>query len=274
MLQQRRERGNVRRSPKHALPDPLIPIRGRQNAVRLFPEFRCKSKTGTIGNEVRAAAQPRWRSTGRSGTVPRNKHVCWGSVFMSTSAPGAASRLRASRLLCIFAVSSAAVLAGCGTQYGQLGVTGGFTDKMISNDAGVIVVSGNGFTSSAKVESMLLLRASEMTLQSGHQRFSLLTIEDQAALDAQKAGRLPAYLREKATGGAPKPRLVTERTTVTSYPSGASFDINKSGGGFFVVMFKGSGGAYDARKLAAELRPKLQAASNEKAAADGATTSQ
>lgn len=189
---------------------------------------------------------------------------------MSTNAPGAASRSRASRLLYVFVLSS--TLAACGTQYGQLGVTGGYTDKMISNDTGVVVVSGNGFTAPARVESMLMLRASEITLASGHQRFSLLTIEDQAALDAQKAGRLPAYLREKAARGAPKPSLLTERTTVSGRHG--SIDINKSGGGFFVVMYKGSGGAYDARKLAAELRPKLQAAASEQVAAGGAATSQ
>ncbi len=92
-----------------------------------------------------------------------------------------------------------------------------------------------------------------------------MTIEDQAALDAQKAGRLPAYLREKAARDAPKPRLRTEQTTVSS--AFASININKAGGGFFVVMYKGNtGGAYDARKLVAELRPKLQPAPGEKPA--------
>jgi hypothetical protein len=192
---------------------------------------------------------------------------------MRIDVPSAATRSRASRLLCVFVLSSATALAGCvSTQYGQTGVTGGYTDKMISSDTGVVVVSGNGFTSPAKVESILMLRASEMTLESGHQRFSLLTIEDQAALDAQKAGRLPAYLRETAARGVPKPRLATERTTVTN--SSASIDINKSGGGFFVVMYKGAGGAYDARKLAAELRPKLQTASSAPLAADRAPTGQ
>ncbi len=154
-------------------------------------------------------------------------------------------------------LSSAVVLAGCSTQYGQTGVTGGYSDKMISDDAGVVVVSGNGFTSPGKVRSMLLLRAAEMTLESGHQRFSLLTIEDEAALEAQKAGRLPAYLRQKAARGAPAPVLRTEQTTI--YNAAASLDIKKSGGGFFVVMYKsGAGGTFDARKLAADLGPKLR----------------
>jgi hypothetical protein len=177
------------------------------------------------------------------------------------------------RCLRVFILASITALAGCSTPYAPTGLTGGFTDKMVSDDTGVIVISGNGFTSPEKVESMLLLRASEMTVQSGHQRFSLLTIEDQAALDAQKAGRLPAYLREKAARDAPKPRLLTEQTTISNRY--LTTTVNKSGGGFFVVMYKGNkGGAHDASKLVAELRPKLQAAAAEQPAPAAATVTQ
>lgn len=178
-----------------------------------------------------------------------------------------------SRLLRVFILAPATALAACGTQYGQMGVTGGFTDKMVDSNTGVVVVSGNGFTAPEKVGEMLLLRASEMTVQAGHQRFSLMTIEDQAALDAQKAGRLSAYLREKAARDAPKPRLRTEQTTISNVA--ASITVNKSGGGFFVVMYKGnSGGAFDANKIVAELRPKLHASASEQPAADKAAVTQ
>jgi hypothetical protein len=184
---------------------------------------------------------------------------------MIANLPRAGFKTFASILFRAFVFSVAMALTGCGTQYGQLGVTGGFTDKMISENTGVVVVSGNAFASTGKIESILMLRAAEMTLQSGHQRFSLLTIEDQAALDAQRAGRLPAYLRAKAAQGNFGPRLRTEHTTVSSQY--ATFELNKSGGGFFVVMYKAAeGGAYDARKLVAELRPKLEPRANEQAA--------
>jgi hypothetical protein len=173
---------------------------------------------------------------------------------MAVNPASAKFRTLSSSLLCVICFSSALLLAGCSTQYGQAGITGGFTDKMISNDIGVVVISGNGFTSAAKVKAMLLLRASEMTLESGHRRFSLLSIEDQAALDAQKAGRLPAYLRQKAARGASKLELRTSQTLI--YSNGITMNVNKSGGGFFVVMHKG--GAYDARQLVATLKPKLQ----------------
>jgi hypothetical protein len=154
----------------------------------------------------------------------------------------------------IFSFSIA--VAGCATKYQEMGLTGGFTDKMIDQNTGIVVISGNGFTSEEKVRSMLMLRASEMTVQNGHQRFSLLTIEDQGALDAQKAGKLAAYLREKAARENFGPRLTTATTTVFS--TYATLPINKSGGGFFVVMYKGNeGGAYEAGKLIAGLKPKL-----------------
>jgi hypothetical protein len=139
------------------------------------------------------------------------------------------------RLAIIFSFS--VVVAGCATKYQEMGLTGGFTDKMIDQNTGIVVISGNGFTSEEKVRSMLMLRASEMTIQNGHRKFSLLTIEDQGALDAQKAGKLSAYLREKAARENFVPKLTTETTTVFS--TYATLPVNKSGGGFFVVMYKG-----------------------------------
>jgi hypothetical protein len=190
---------------------------------------------------------------------------------MTANLPSAGFKTFAPVLFRAFIFSVAMALTGCATQYGQEGVTGGFIDKMTSENTGVVVVGGNAFASTKKIESILMLRAAEMTLQSGHQRFSLLTIEDQAALDAQRAGRLPAYLRAKAAQGNFGPRLRTEHTTVSSQY--ATVEFKKSGGGFFVVMYKAAeGGAYDARTLVAELRPKLQAETSNQTASSGTTT--
>lgn len=152
------------------------------------------------------------------------------------------------------------LLLGCATQYGGLGVTGGLESKMIGNAEAVVVVIGNGFTSKERVQDMLLLKSSELTSEAGYQRFSLLSIEDEGAAAAVKVSqaKLAEYVREKAnSSGNLGPQVRTERTTIF-YNNVPGAQIDKSGGGFFIVMYKaGAGGAYDAKSLIAMLKPKL-----------------
>src|SRR5690242_440345 len=113
----------------------------------------------------------------------------------------------------------AAALAGCGaTKYGEMGLTGGYTDKMVEPDIAKVVVGGNGRTPPEKVKEMAELRAAELTLQQGYRRFSLFTAEDQATADALKENRLGPYLRDKAAheGGA----VALMSRTVTWYYNG------------------------------------------------------
>lgn len=93
-------------------------------------------------------------------------------------------------MACLIGAVLPAFTFGCATQYGAPGITGGVESKMIGAGEGIVVVAGNGFTPAARVEQMMMLRSAELTLQAGHQRFSLLSIEDQGALDALNAGQL------------------------------------------------------------------------------------
>jgi hypothetical protein len=157
----------------------------------------------------------------------------------------------------VFVLAFSSAMAGCATQYGELGITGGYVDKMYSEDTGVLVVAGNGFTSEGKVAEMVMLRASEMTLQNNRQRFSLINAPDQAALDAEKAGRLPVHLRERAARQKAELKMINEHTT--TYSRHFTHNTKKSTGAFYIVMYRGNeGGQFDAGKLEAELRPKLQ----------------
>jgi hypothetical protein len=153
-------------------------------------------------------------------------------------------------------------LAQCATGYGEQSLTGGYVDKIIEPGIAIVVVGGNGFTPEAKVQAIATLRAAELTLQQGYRRFSLFTIEDQAAADALKANRLGAYLREKAAHENGGPQLNSATTTI--YNSGIVTSLKKYGGGLFVVMSKDrAGGAYDAAKVAADLRPRLAPTASE-----------
>jgi hypothetical protein len=168
------------------------------------------------------------------------------------------------RALAIFLT---AALAHCATGYGEAGVTGGYTDKIIEPDIAVVVVKGNAYAPAGKMQEIAMLRAAELTLQQGYRRFSLFTIEDQAAADALRAGRLGTYLREKAAREKGGPQLNTE--IISSLATGATW-YQKFGGGLFVVMHKDRPGGYHARAVVAVLRPRLApAASAEPAPAVG-----
>jgi hypothetical protein len=160
--------------------------------------------------------------------------------------------VRLRRLARALAILLAIPLTQCATGYGEQSLTGGYVDKIVEPG----IVTGNGFTPEAKVQAIATLRAAELTLQQGYRRFSLFTIEDQAAADALKANRLGAYLREKAAHENGGPQLNSATTTI--YNSGIVTSVKKYGGGLFVVMSKDrAGGAHDAAKVVAELRPRL-----------------
>jgi hypothetical protein len=156
------------------------------------------------------------------------------------------------------AIVLAAALAGCGaTKYGEMGLTGGYTDKIVEPDIAAVEVGGNGRTPPEKVKAMVELRAAELTLQQGYRRFSLFTVEDQAATEALKENRLGPYLREKAAheGGA----VALMSRTMTYYYNGVpTGGFTRYSGELYVVMTKDRArGAYDAAKVVAELRPRL-----------------
>ncbi|MEQ1718524.1 MAG: hypothetical protein ABL907_21490 [Hyphomicrobium sp.] len=155
-----------------------------------------------------------------------------------------------------------AALTACATQYGGIGITGGVEGKMIGSGEAVVVVMGNGFASYQTMQDILLLKSAEMTTGAGFQRFLLLSIEDEGAAAASKVSqeKLAEYVRQKAAVSGNEGAQLRTETTRLLHSSGATATINKSGGGFFVVMYKaGKEGSYDAGELARALKAKLSA---------------
>ena len=72
------------------------------------------------------------------------------------------------------ALGLALALAGCATAYQPMGFSGGFEELKLSQDTYRIRVSGNGYTSTGRAENIALLRAAELTLQDGYERFVIL----------------------------------------------------------------------------------------------------
>jgi hypothetical protein len=72
-------------------------------------------------------------------------------------------------------VALGVTLAGCATGYQSSGLTGGYTDLQLSADTYRVTVQGNGYTSTARAENIGLLRAAELTIQNGYERFVMLS---------------------------------------------------------------------------------------------------
>jgi hypothetical protein len=66
------------------------------------------------------------------------------------------------------------VLAGCMTQYAPKSISGGYSEVRLNEDTIQISVEGNGFTSKDRARNIALLRAAELTLNSGYGRFVIV----------------------------------------------------------------------------------------------------
>jgi hypothetical protein len=71
-----------------------------------------------------------------------------------------------------FAIS---LLAGCATGYQPTGFSGGYSEMALNQDSYIVSFRGNGFTGEGTVQSYLLRRCAELTLNKGYKYFVLIT---------------------------------------------------------------------------------------------------
>jgi hypothetical protein len=63
---------------------------------------------------------------------------------------------------------------GCSTPYQSSGLMGGFTDTQLAPDVFRVTFRGNAYTSGERAQDLALLRAADLTLQSGHAYFAIV----------------------------------------------------------------------------------------------------
>ena len=136
------------------------------------------------------------------------------------------------------------MLAGCATGYQPMGFTGGYSEVQLNADTYQITVAGNGYTSADRAQKIALLRASELTLNAGYQRFVALS----GNVSQQYAGNAPVVVN--AFGN-------------TAIASGGE-PIMKPGGNLTIHFVKPSdpafASAFDASLISAQLGPQLKPA--------------
>ena len=72
-------------------------------------------------------------------------------------------------------VCLAALVTGCAsTSYQPMGYTGGYTELKLSADSYRITVAANAYTSEVQAQNIAFLRAADLTLQAGFDRFVIV----------------------------------------------------------------------------------------------------
>jgi hypothetical protein len=65
-------------------------------------------------------------------------------------------------------------VAGCATPYKPNGLMGGYSEVQLNADTFQVSVRGNAYTSNDRAQKIALLRAAELTLAAGAERFATL----------------------------------------------------------------------------------------------------
>ncbi|WP_426269133.1 CC0125/CC1285 family lipoprotein [Dyella kyungheensis] len=76
----------------------------------------------------------------------------------------------------------ALALGGCATAYQSKGLTGGFSETVLSPDSFKINFSGNGFTSAERASDFAVLRAADKSLELGCNYFGIMNEADGATV--------------------------------------------------------------------------------------------
>jgi hypothetical protein len=150
-----------------------------------------------------------------------------------------------------------ALLAGCATPYQQHGYLGGFEETQLAPNVWRVSFKGNQYTSSERAEDFALLRAADLTLQSGYSYFGLASARVGASVSAYTTP-----VTTTTTGSAEVVgNTVYGRSTSTSY-GGDTYFMARPTANSTVAMFKEkpavSGLVYDARFVCNSVGAKYQ----------------
>ena len=151
-----------------------------------------------------------------------------------------------------------AMLTGCATvatAYQPFGLTGGFSETQLSQNAYEVRFVGNGFTSSERASDFSLLRAAELCLGSGYRYF---VVADADSETATSTVTMPTQSVTNTTGTAVGGSIQATSTTTTT--GGQTFRISKPRHTTMVVFYltppDDAGFVYDATFIGTSLRQK------------------
>lgn len=83
------------------------------------------------------------------------------------------------------AILAAVLMGGCATGYQSKGISGGYSDMQIDENTYRVSYSGNKFTEPSKLDSLLIYRAADLTVQKGYDWFTLRDKSSEAKWSGQ-----------------------------------------------------------------------------------------
>lgn len=150
----------------------------------------------------------------------------------------------------LMATAIAAALAGCASGYGAEGFGGGFSEMQMAQDTYRIQFRGNAFTGSGATSEMAMLRAAELTLQSGYTHFLVL--------DAADSVDKSYYTQPGTTYTTLTPRYGGGYSATSNTYGGYTTPINKPKSEIFIKMVGADGNGLDAQQVYDRLAPKYK----------------
>ena len=146
----------------------------------------------------------------------------------------------------------AGALAACGTQYQEMGFTGGVTAEPVMTDVYRITARGNAYTGSSAVQDFALMKAAETTLAAGGTHFVVLDESDQTNLSTAQT---PGTMQTSIYGS----------TAFTAYTPGMTYNIVKPGQAVMIRVIRlppgqtPPPGAFPAMDIVQTIGPRLKA---------------
>ncbi len=170
---------------------------------------------------------------------------------------------RQTHLVLVTVLGIVGLLSGCATPYKASGLMGrfGYSDIQIDHNTVKVSFRGNAVTSKDTVETYLLFRCAEVTVEKGYDWFATVSESGET-----KQGTLntPGYYTGSGnTSGHISGNSVfaTTNTQGTYFPS-QTINFRMFGASAVIKMFKGEKpedalGAYDAREVVKFMGPKI-----------------
>ena len=93
-----------------------------------------------------------------------------------------------------------ALLAACSTAYKEEGFGGGYSDIPLAQNVVQVSARGNGYTSEEKVRKIALVRAADITIQSGFSTVVILGVNERSS--SSVGGYVPGTNQSTTTGQA------------------------------------------------------------------------
>lgn len=148
-------------------------------------------------------------------------------------------------------------LSGCATPYQSSSFSGGYSDSQLGDNIFRVSFDGNGYTNSARVMDLALLRSSEITLQNGFKYFVIVSNDS--------ANSYSSFSTPQTTTTSGTVNMYGNNGTVNTHSvtsGGQTYLISKPSTTNIIACFKkkptGSGVIYDASFVTQSLRAKYE----------------